>query len=481
MDEKTREILDTFEKISSIPRCSGHEKSIAEWIEKWARKNGLESRSDSVGNVVITIPASKGYENAAGIVFQGHLDMVCEKTPASKHNFSKDPISFVYDGDWLKADSTTLGADNGIGIALCLSIAQDKTLSHPPLELLFTVEEETGLKGAESLQPGFIESTNLINIDSEDEGVFTVGSAGGRMLLLEYPISTEPLPEKFKAYTLQVGGLRGGHSGVDIHKQRGNANKILAETVKLLSGATEIKLLSMKGGSLSNAIPRNSEAVIAFETTRLQTLQGVISDFEKTLQGEYAASDPSICIRLIETDPENVSGSALLQENAKAAIQIVTDLPNGVIGMSSNIEGLVETSNNVATVALNETTMTILCFMRSSVMAKMDDLTSKIESMAKKAGAKIINKGEFPPWEPNMQSPLLAKFQTIYQDLFKKGPQVSVIHAGLECGTIGSKYPGLDMISLGPNIENAHSPDERLYIPSIGKIRELLVSVIESF
>lgn len=481
MDEKTRETLEIFKEISDIPRCSGHEKNIAEWLGRWAKKNRLESRIDSVGNMVIKVPATEGYENAAGIVFQGHLDMVCEKTPASNHDFSKDPIVLVYDGDWLKADKTTLGADNGIGIALCLAIAKDDTATYPPLELLFTVEEETGLRGAESLQPGFIEGSVLINIDSEEEGVFTVGSAGGRILLIECPVSTEPLPEMFNAYKLQVSGLCGGHSGVDIHKHRGNANKILAGTLKLLNGASEFKLLSMKGGSLSNAIPRDAEAVIACDPNQLHALKKVVSESEQAFQCEYAATDPSLSIRLSEADPDDVPGSALVQENTNIAITLLSDLPDGVIGMSPDIEGLVETSNNVATVELNEKVMTILCFQRSSVMGKMDNLTSKIENIAKQAGAEMKTEGEFPPWEPNMQSLLLAKCQEVYIDLFKKEPEVSVIHAGLECGVIGSKYSGLDMISLGPTIENPHSPDEKLYIPSIGKVRDFLVSIIGSF
>ena len=481
MDEKTREILELFQEISAMPRCSGNEKNIAEWLVAWAKNNGLESRVDSVGNVVLKVPATEGYENVPGIVFQGHLDMVCEKTPASNHDFSKDPISLLYDGDWLKADKTTLGADNGIGIALCLAIAKDKTATHPPLEFLFTVEEETGLKGAESLQPGFIEGTSLINIDSEEEGVFTVGSAGGRMILLEYPISTEPFPETFGACKLQVSGLRGGHSGVDIHKQRGNANKILAQILKLLNDASEIKLISMKGGSLSNAIPRDAEAVIACEPNRLQTLQKVISEFEQALHREYAASDPSLSIRLSKADSGDVPGSALVQENTDTAITLLSDLPDGVIGMSPDIEGLVETSNNVATVELTEKAMTILCFQRSAVIAKMDELTSKIENISRQAGASVTIEGEFPPWEPDMLSPLLARCKEAYRELFEKEPEVSVIHAGLECGVIGSKYPGLDMISLGPTIQNPHSPDEKLYIPSVGKIRDFLVSILGSF
>lgn len=256
---------------------------------------------------------------------------------------------------------------------------------------------------------------------------------------------------------------------------------ILAGTLKALNHATEIRILSMKGGSLSNAIPRDAKAVVAFDPNRLEMLNNTVRETERAFQHEYAASDPSISIRLSEAGSENVSGLALGRDITKIAIGLLNDLPDGVVGMSTHIEGLVETSNNVATVEVTEKAMSVLCFMRSSVMEKIDELTSKIEIAAKRAGAKITNEGEFPPWEPNMQSPLLAKFQKVYRDLFDKEPEVSVIHAGLECGTIGSKYPGLDMISLGPNIENAHSPDEKLYIPSIGKIHDFLVSIIGSF
>jgi dipeptidase D len=481
MDKKTREILDIFKEISTIPRCSGDEKNITNWLEKWAQNNGLKVRTDRMGNVVIKIPATKGYEKAAGIVVQGHLDMVCEKTPESKHDFSKDPIRLVYDGDWLKADKTTLGADNGIGIALCLALAKDETIAHPPLELLFTVEEESGLNGAGSLQSGFIEGHVFINIDSEEEGIFTVGSAGGRVLLIGLPISTEPFPKTFKAYKLQIHGLRGGHSGVDIHKHRGNANKILAKALNVVNRSSEIKLLSMKGGTRASAIPRDAEALIGCEPSQLPTLQKVISEFEQTIQREYASSDPSLSIRLSEIDSGDFPRSALVQKDTDNAIILLSALPDGVVEMSSDIEGLVETSNNVATIELTEKALTILSFQRSSMLAKLDDVTSTIENTAAQVGARVRIVGEFSAWEPNMQSPLLKQCQEVYRDLFKEEPEVSVIHAGLECSVIGAKFPGLDMISLGPTIEDPHSPDEKLYIPSIGKMWDFLVAFLRSY
>lgn len=480
MDKKTRELVEILKEISAIPRCSGNEKTLRDWLVKWAENNRLEARVDTVGNVVIRVPSSKDYEAAPGIVLQGHMDMVCEKTPESNHDFSKDPISFVYDGDWLTAHNTTLGADNGIGIALCLSIATDESITHPSLELLFTVEEETGLKGAESVQPGFIEGKLFINIDSEDEGVLTVGSAGGRMLLVEYPIATEPIPDTLNIYTLQVSGLFGGHSGVDIHKHRANANKILATALNTINSSFDIKLLSLKGGSQSNAIPRDAAAVIGCETALFPELQSVIEKFEQNVQGEYASSDPSISVKLSERNPSDALQTVLGQKDVNNVIQLLLAIPDGVVNMSSEIEGLVETSNNVGTVKQTKNSIAIECFLRSSVTAELDELTSTIKNAATRFGAVVNNNGDFPPWEPNMESPLLSQCRAIYGNLFGKSPEVSVIHAGLECSVIGSKVPGLDMISIGPTIENPHSPDERLHIPSIGRVWEFLVAFLGS-
>jgi dipeptidase D len=480
MNEKTIETLDLFKQISVIPRCSGNEKHMAAWLEEWARASGLDVRTDLLGNVVIRVPATSGYESAEGIVIQGHMDMVCEKAPGSGHDFSRDPISIRHDDDWLTADRTTLGADNGIGIALCLALAKDDTIAHPRLELLFTVEEETGLRGATSLQQGFIEGRFLINIDSEDEGVFTVGSAGGRILQIEYPISTEPVPGSFKTCTLRTSGLRGGHSGVDIHKRRGNANKILTDALTALCNAFDIRLVSIKGGTLSNAIPRDAEAVIACNPARFSELQALISDFERNLRNKYADSDPEVSIGLSEADPGPAPSAALLRKDTDNVIRLLAALPDGVLEMSPDIEGLVETSNNLARIELADSTLTVLNFPRSSVMAALDGVATRIGSEAARVGAVVKKSGDFPPWEPDMHSPLLKQCREVYRQLFNKEPEVSVIHAGLECGVIGSKIPGLDMISIGPTIENPHSPDERLHIPSIAKVWKFLVAFLES-
>lgn len=480
MDKKTLEILDIFKDISAIPRCSGNEKNVAAWLEEWAKTNGLAVQTDPVGNVVIKVPATNGRETAEGVVLQGHMDMVCEKTPESDHDFSKHPIPVLHDGDWLKADKTTLGADNGIGIALSLALAKDKTIAHPRLELLFTVEEETGLRGAESLQPGFIEGKVLLNIDSEDEGVFTVGSAGGRILQIDCPVAAEPVPETGSFCVLRTSGLRGGHSGVDIHKRRGNANKILTDALTALNRSFGIRLASMKGGTLTNAIPRDAEAVVRCDRARFAELQKIVSNFEGNVRNQYADSDPDVSIRLSEVDPDHLPGAVLVRKDSEKVLRLLAALPDGVMEMSPDIEGLVETSSNLARVELTDSTLTVLNFPRSSVMAALDDVTANIRSEAARLGAAVKKSGEFPPWEPDMQSPLLEKCRGVYRRLFKKEPEVSVIHAGLECSVIGSKIPGLDMISIGPTVENPHSPDERLYIPSIVKVWDFLAAFLDS-
>ncbi len=481
IDEKTRQILDIFEQISAIPRCSKHERDVSTWLTKWAKDNGLKARSDQMGNVVINVPATTGYENASGIVLQGHLDMVCEKTPESNHNFSKDPIRLIYDGDWLSADKTTLGADNGIGIAIGLALAKERTIAHPPLELLFTVEEETGLTGAQSLKSQFIEGTVFINIDSEEEGTFTIGAAGGRVTLIELPISTERLPKDFTTSKLQVRGLRGGHSGVDIHKHRGNANTILARTLDVANRSSEIRLISMKGGTRTNAIPRDAETLIAYKSTQFPTLQKLISEFEQTVQQEYALSEHSLSITFSQPDTGGFFGPALTQNDTDNVIKLLHTLPDGVAEMSSDIEDLVETSNNIATVELNKRSLIVLSFQRSSVMPKLEEITAKIEDTAARSGAETRNVGEYPAWEPNMNSALLKRGKEVYKTIFEKEPVVSIVHAGLECNVIGSKYPGIDMLSIGPTIENPHSPDEKLYIPSISNVWKFLVALLKSY
>lgn len=481
MDEKTREILDYFKNITSIPRCSKQEDLISSWLQSWAVKNQLPIKKDEAGNLVFTLSASKGYEQAPGIIFQGHMDMVCEKNPESDHDFTKDAIQLVYDGDWLRADETTLGADNGIAIAIGLALAGDPIIDHPQIELLFTVDEESGLNGAKKLQTGFIEGKILLNVDSETEGVFTIGCAGGRHTRISSDLSFFNLPDTVQTYQLKVYGLRGGHSGIDIHKQRANANKILARALYQLQSLADIQLLSFKGGTAHNAIPRDATAVFGCGSATMKSLQKTVSDFEQAMKAEYAAVEKALALSVSPITSDIIEPLALASEDTDKVIHLLLALPHGVAGMSAIFKEQVETSNNLATVEITNTGLDILTSQRSSVMSKLDEISASINATADLAEATAQTENEYPPWQPDMNSPLLRRCQEIYQKLFDRRSRIEIIHAGLECAIIGAKYPGMDMISLGPTIQNPHSPHERLYIPSIRPVWDFIVALLKSY
>ena len=481
MDEKTREILDYFKHINSIPRCSKKEDALSTWLQSWAAKKQLPIKKDEAGNLVITLSASKGYEQAPGIVFQGHMDMVCEKIPESDHDFTKDPIQLVYDGDWLGARETTLGADNGIAIAIGLALAADPDIDHPQIELLLTVDEETGLNGAKKLPSGFINSKMLLNLDSETEGVFTVGCAGGRDTRVSCDLSFSNLPDTFQPYQLKVHGLQGGHSGVDIVKQRANANKILARALYRLQSLADIRLLSFKGGTVHNAIPRDATATFACEQGAIKPLEQAVSEFEQTAKVEYEAAEKTLALSISPVTSDHFDPLALASEDAVKAINMILALPHGVAGMSAIFKDLVETSNNLATVEIKHNRLDILTSQRSSLLSRLEEITASINAAANLAGATAQTENEYPPWQPNMSSALLQRCQEIYQKLFKREPVIEIMHAGLECAIIGATYPDMDMISLGPTIQDPHSPSERLYIPSIRKVWDFLVALLSSY
>jgi dipeptidase D len=471
---KTQAILDIFEKLSAVPRKSKHEEKIREWLLGWAKENSLAAKSDAAGNVLIEVPGSAGYESSPTVVIQGHMDMVCEKTPDSKHDFSKDPIEFVFDGDWLKANKTTLGADNGIAIAFALILATDKETPHPPLELLFTVDEETGLTGANKLEPGFIKGKTLLNIDSEDEGVFTIGCAGGINSQVSLNLKRESTSGS-DAFLLKVGGLKGGHSGVDVAKQRANAIRLLARCLDHLSCNTSLQIADIKGGSAHNAIPRDAEASVALGDTN--KAQELLKSYVADLKAEYEKNEPELTITL-EKSSESIR-EVLTTDSQKRATALILALPNGVAEMSTGIEGLVETSNNMATVEIEGETLKILSSQRSSVVSRLGEVTRRIETITELAGGVATTNDGYPPWEANWNSALMEKCKAVYQRRFGKEPVIEVIHAGLECGIIGDKNPGMDMISFGPTIENPHSPDERVRVSDIGKIWDFIADLME--
>jgi dipeptidase D len=477
--QKTKQILDQFEEISAIPRCSKHEEKIAAFLVNWAKKHGLECKTDKVNNVLIKVPASPGYERSGAVVIQGHMDMVCEKTADCDHDFAKDPIRFVYDGDWLKADHTTLGADNGIAVAMALTLALDKSAVHPPLELLFTVDEETGLTGANALRGDFIEGKILLNVDSEDEGVFTVGCAGGRDTLTRLAVQYEDAPSGFIMSRLKAGGMNGGHSGVNINEERANAIRVLVRAILQIRSEFDLRLADIAGGTAHNAIPRDAWADIFIPRDSFKMVEKKTADLEKIFKDEFKKTDPTLKLTL-ETQPETSGKRPLTVADSGKICDLIFALPHGVAAMSTEMKGLVETSNNLANVKIASSKLEIITSQRSSVMSRLNALTWRVETIARLAGAEAVSSGGYPSWQPNLQSPLLARCKDVYRKLFGKEAHIEAIHAGLECGIIGDKKAGMDMISFGPTIKNPHSPDEKIQVSSIGKIWDFMLELLKS-
>jgi len=477
--QKIKQILDLFEEISAIPRCSKHEEKIGAFLLDWAGKHGMEAKKDKVGNVLIKVKASPGYEGSGAVVIQGHMDMVCEKTADSPHDFAKDPIRFVVDGEWLKADHTTLGADNGIALAMAMTLALDKAAAHPPLELLFTVDEETGLTGANALEGNFIEGKILLNVDSEDEGVFTVGCAGGRDTHITLPVHYEDAPDGFVMARLKAGGMTGGHSGVNIHEERANAIRVLVRVIMQIRREHDVRLADISGGTAHNAIPRDAWADLFIPRDSFKAIEKVTTDMEQVFRHEFKKTDPGLKVGA-ELQPETMGKRPLNMADSGRICDLIIGLPHGVAAMSTEIKGLVETSNNLANVKIANSKLEIVTSQRSSVMTRLSALTWRIEAIARLAGADAASGNGYPSWQPNLQSPLLARCKEVYRKLFGREAHVEAIHAGLECGIIGDKKQGMDMISFGPTLKNPHSPDEKIHVESIGKVWDFLVELLKS-
>ncbi len=474
--EPTARVLHWFEQLSRIPRPSGGEERIAAWLQSWAVERGLATRRDEIGNLVLVVPATPGHEDAPIVVLQGHLDMVCERTPDAPIDPATEPLVLVREGDWLRADRTTLGADNGIAIAIAMTVLEDPGAVHPPLELLFTVDEETGLSGATNLDPEMLEGRILLNIDSEDEGVLTVGCAGGRQTDIVLSLAWEPIERPL--HRLRVHGLRGGHSGVDIHEHRANANKLLAAALEALTEDDGVRVASLQGGTAHNAIPRDAQATIAVvdpDATRTR-----LAALEAALREQHGDQEPGLSLSLDETG--QLGHELLTRDRQQAAIALLLALPHGVAAWSPDIEGLVETSNNLATVTTDRGAghLAIVSSQRSSVQAQLDALVDRVEAAAASTGAQATTDAGYPGWEPDMDSSLLALCKATYAARFGTAPVVEIIHAGLECGVIGERCPGMDMISLGPTIQYPHSPEERLNLPSLDKVYPYLVDLLGS-
>ncbi len=466
-----------FADISRVPRESGHETAVMEMLQSWAEARSLRTKRDQAGNLLVKIPATRGHEKAEPLLIQGHADMVCEKEPSSRHDFRNDPIRLQVDGDWIRAEGTTLGADNGIGVAMGLALAEDPSVIHGPVELLLTVDEETGLTGAAGVKPGFFTSRRMINLDSEeDDGIF-IGCAGGRDTILTLRNRWARMPKEGVGRRIVVGGLRGGHSGCDIHRNYGNAIKTLTRLLLTVAHQFDLRLTSFDGGSKRNAIPRDAEAVVVIGRDRARKFKNLIDQAtSRILEEELAGVDDGLIVRV---RPSRVS-QCLSLENSHRILRLLAAIPSNVIAMSQAIPGLVESSSNLGVVRTEGTRVRIICCSRSSVAASLEALAMQHRALGEMAGAEVEQPEGYPGWRPNLESPLLAVASEQYEATFGVKPELKAIHGGLECGLLTEIYPDLDIISFGPNIEGAHSPSERLSISSVKKIWKLYTAVLES-
>ena len=470
-------IFKHFDALTAVPRPSKREHGAVEWLKATIRSLGYEPIEDEVGNVVVRKPGSKGHENAPMLLLQGHLDMVCEKNRDTVHDFDKDPIPTVLDGDWIRTRGTTLGADNGIGVAISLAILESKDMVHPPLEMLFTIDEETGMTGANSLKPGQLKSHRMINLDSEEEGIVYVGCAGGGDTVGRLPLIFEPALNKMTSMKVTIGGLRGGHSGTDIQKGRGNAIQILGQVLRrIIQAIPDMRVASLHGGSKRNAIAREAEADILVPQTSTAAVK-IAADMKREIISALAPIEPDLTIS-VEAASESF-GRVIQKAQTATILDTILALPHGVLRMSSDIEGLVETSTNLATVSMDGDTLVIGTSQRSLIDSVKSEAIQKVQAVLRLGGFDVKSGAGYPGWKPDMNSKLLAAFCDSYQELFEKKPLVLAIHAGLECGLIGQIYPGMDMISVGPTILDPHSPAECLSIPDVRKFWKTIVLLLE--
>lgn len=466
-----------FYSLTQIPRPSGQMKEIVAFIEMFGKQLNLETKTDSCGNVVIRKPATPGYENRPTVILQGHLDMVPQKNSDTKFDFTKDPIDACIDGDWVKAKGTTLGADNGIGVATAMAILEANDLQHGPIEALFTVDEETGMDGAFAIKPGFITGTVMLNMDSEDEGELYVGCAGGADLNISFQYKDDAdIPEGDIAVKLSLTGLKGGHSGVDINLGRANANKLMFRFLKDAVQNFGARLASIDGGSLRNAIPREAFAVITIPgDDEINVFWEMVSEYRELYNSEYAGAEENIKFTAEKID---LPKTLIPEEIQDALINAVVGCPNGTERMLTDFPDTVESSSNLALIKSSEGLVDIKILVRSSSETRKEALCSSLESVFALAGAKVEFGNAYPGWNPNINSPILATMKRVHKEKFGVEPEVKVMHAGLECGIIMSNIPGLDVVSFGPTIKNPHSPDEKVNIAAVRNFWEFLVETL---
>jgi dipeptidase D len=470
-----RAVWQIFGELSKVPRGSGDEAGVMAMLKSWGGQRGLDVQEDEVGNLLVSIPASPGREQVPPILIQGHVDMVCEKNSGTKHDFAKDPIRLLVDGDWVTADGTTLGADNGIGVAMGLALAEDREVTHGPVEVLLTVDEERGLTGAAGVQPGFFRSRRMINLDSEEDDALFVGCAGGRDSILTLTNTQARAPKAGAGRKVIVRGLLGGHSGLDIHKNRGNAIRILTRCLLAAGAELDLRLVTFDGGSMRNAIPREAEARVVIPQDEGRRFKQIVEAAgARILAEELAGIDDGLEVKVSTVQAPRCFSTGCTQRT----LYLLAGLPNGVTAMSRSIPGLVESSNNVGVVRTTGAKVEIVCCSRSSVMSALDGLVVQIRGLGELAGARIDQPAGYPGWKPNLDSQLLAVARRKYAEAFGSDPELKAVHAGLECGLLTEKYPDLDIVSFGPNILGAHSPDEKVSISSVQRIWKLFTGLV---
>jgi dipeptidase D len=470
-------VWELFEEITKVPRPSKKEGKILDWMKKFAEENNLEWQQDELGNLVIRKPATPGMENRKGVVIQGHLDMVCEKNSDVEFDFDNDPIQVYVDGDWVKAKGTTLGADNGIGLAMGLALLKSTDIPHPPLELLCTLDEETGLTGAMQLGTDLIKSDILINLDSEEDGAFTIGCAGGMNTSATYKFEGEAVPENHVAYNINLTGLQGGHSGIEIHDGRANAIKLLNRILWTYTDKFDFRVASITAGSAHNAIPREAFATVTVAKADEQAFLDSIKECYETYKQEWLSKEPSISLEAVPTD---MPGKVMTKDFQKKLTSSLYAVPHGPLRYSPDIEGLVQTSTNLATIETRENEIFVLTSQRSSVETEKIDMANMVRCAFELGGAEVEHGDGYPAWQPNVNSEILNLAKDLFVKMFGKEPVIEAIHAGLECGLIGEKYPGIDMLSFGPNLKDVHSPDEKVQISTVVKAWNLLKEIIQN-
>lgn len=465
-----------FEQICAIPHPSKHEQALSLHIQAWAKDKQLELVEDKVGNLIIKKPATPGMENRKVVALQAHIDMVPQKNSDKEHDFEKDAIEPFIDGEWVKATGTTLGADNGIGMASALAILGSDDIPHGPLEVLLTIDEEAGMTGAFGLEAGYLDAEILINTDSEQEGEIYMGCAGGVDAQISVPLVWQAPELTNSSYTLTLSGLKGGHSGVNIHLGRGNANKLLARFLFSHADELALELTHFTGGSLRNAIPREASVSFMLPGENVEKLEALMTEYQSLIRQELAIADPDMLLRLTEIP---AATQVMSEDTQQMLIELLHACPNGVIRMSDEVQGVTETSLNVGVISTERDSVQILCLIRSLIDSGREEIEGVLTALANLAGVDVEFSGAYPGWKPDSSSPVMALVRETYESIYNKEPVIMVIHAGLECGLFKKPYPEMDMVSIGPTIRYPHSPDEKVLIETVGQYYQLLLAVLE--